>query len=141
MANRVRLNHAEVRRTSMLLSQESVRRVTRLVNNQAVQNAPGGPYSVGILKRTIGWSVRFVGTRVEGQSGSDLDYAWYVHQGTQPHRIESRNVPALRFYWRKIGRVYIGPHVNHPGQKAQPFLTDALTSVAPRYGYKVIIYH
>lgn len=141
MANRVVLNKAEVRRTAMSLGQKSVRQVTHLVNNQAVQNAPGGPYSTGPLKRSIGWQVRFMGTRVEGRSGSKLDYAFYVHEGTPPHRIRARSRPNLRFYWRKAGRMFTGPYVNHPGQKAQPFLTDALLTVAPRYGYKVVIYH
>lgn len=141
MPNRVVLNKAEVRRTAMSLGQKSVRQVTRLTHSQAVENAPGGPYSAGVLKRSIGWQVRFMGTRVEGQSGSDLDYAWYVHQGTQPHRIRARTKPNLRFYWRKAGRTFTGPYVNHPGQKAQPFLTDALLAVAPRHGYKVVIYH
>lgn len=121
-------------------ARKSVRNTTAAINRAARRNAPGGTYSTGRLKNSINWSVRTAGWNVRGQSGSDLDYAIFPERGTRPHLILPRRAPHLRFYWRKVGHVVRMKSVNHPGQRAQNFLTDALIDVAPRYGYKVIIY-
>lgn len=49
-------------------------------------------------------------------------YALFVEAGTRPHRIDARNVPNLHFYWTRLGRWFTGPHVNHPGTRAYPFM-------------------
>lgn len=124
----------------MRYARESVRKTTAAVNRKAVQNAPGGQYSTGALKQSIKWSMKTVGFSSVGTSGSDLPYAIFVERGAEDHEILARNAPNLRFFWRKRGVWFRGPRVSHPGQAAQNFLTDALSTVAPRYGYKVIIY-
>lgn len=134
------LNQARVRTTSLSLARKSVRQTTAAVNRKAVSNAPGGQYSTGRLKQSIKWSMRTVGVSVVGESGSDLTYAIFPERGADPHVILPRNATNLRFFWRKRGVWFRGPRVDHPGQKAQNFLTEALSTVAPRYGYKVIIY-
>lgn len=119
----------------------NVRTVTRLINDQARDRAPGGPYSTGRLKSSIHWSINQSAQVVVGRSGSELDYAIFPERGTRPHDIYPRSAPALRFFWRKVGRVVRLQHVNHPGAPAQNFLTNALLSVAPRYGYRVVLYY
>lgn len=52
---------------------------------------------------------------VKGSVGSRLSFAISVHDGAQPHLIEAKNKPNLRFYWEKVGRNFSGPMVNHPG--------------------------
>lgn len=139
MPSRVVLNRAQVKLTAQTSATRLVRTTTRAVNTRAVHNAPGGPYSTGKLKSSISWTLFDVGTTVTGRSGSDLEHAIWVHEGTQPHQIRAARAANLNFFWRKAGRRFIGPKVNHPGQQPQPFLTDALLSVAPRYGFKVVI--
>lgn len=119
---------------------KSVRTTTAAVNRQARQNAPGGLYSTGRLKSSINWSMTIAGTMVRGRSGSELDYAIFPEKGTQPHIIRPRTAPHLRFYWRRVGRVVRLNQVSHPGSAAQNYMTNALSTIAPRHGYKVVIY-
>lgn len=66
--------------------------------------------------------------------GSDLEYAGFVNDGTRPHVIRPRRAKALRF--TVGGRVVFAKVVNHPGQRAQPFLDRALREVAAQRGYR-----
>jgi len=59
---------------------------------------------------------------------ADAPYAAPVHEGAQPHVIRPRNARALRFEVEG-GRVVFARRVNHPGQRAQPFLRDAAQRV------------
>jgi hypothetical protein len=36
---------------------------------------------------------------------------------TKPHSIDAKNVPNLVFFWQREGRVFVGPHVDHPGSQ------------------------
>ena len=83
--------------------------------------------------QTSGWNVR-------GRSGSDLPYAIFPERGARAHVIHPVNKPQLKFYWRRVGRWVRFNRVNHPGQDAQHYMIRALTTVAPFYGYKVVIY-
>lgn len=114
---------------------------TAAVNRQARQNAPGGPYSTGRLKASINWSItrNIPGQSVMGVSGSELIYANSVHGGQPARTIVPVRARLLRFYWRKLGRRVALKRVSHPGTEAQPYLTDALKTVAPRYGFRVSI--
>lgn len=111
------------------------------VNRQARQNAPGGPYSTGRLKGSINWSLtrNQPGSGVTAVSGSELIYARSVHEGQPAREIIPVRAPRLVFYWRRVGRLVRLPRVSHPGTSAQPYLTDALKTVAPRYGFRVVI--
>jgi len=40
--------------------------------------------------------------------------------------IDSVNTPNLVFWWERENRLFIGPHVNHPGIVARPYLHPAL---------------
>lgn len=122
-------------------ARRDVQRTLVLINRSAREKAPGGPYSTGRLKASIRWKITInIRGLVAGESGSPLDHAIFAERGTQPHEILPRGPYPLRFYWRKVGRRVALPRVSHPGMKAQNFLTDALLEVAPRRGYRVVIY-
>jgi len=55
-----------------------------------------------------------------------VPYAFWHHQGTEPHVIRAKNAPLLVFFWKKVGRVVAFKQVNHPGTKPNPFLVNAL---------------
>jgi len=67
-----------------------------------------------------------MGMRVEGDkaiihTSPSTDYAVYVHEGTAPHTIKPKG-KYLRF--KGSGGNYVfAKSVNHPGTKANPFLT------------------
>lgn len=124
---------------SLSLARKQVRAATASVNRKARSNAPGGPYSTGHLKSTINWSIRTVGETVIGRSGSDLVYAYSVHEGQPARTITPRQAPYLSFYWRRVGKRVRFLSVNHPGTSAQPYLTEALSTQAPLWGFKVVI--
>jgi len=118
-----------------------VRRASGVMRTQAKRNAPGGPYSTGTLKN----SIHVEGPDVKGESvvafvGSDLIYANSVHGGQPARTIVPVRASKLVFFWRKAGRVVVRDSVNHPGTTAQPYLTSAMRTVAPRYGFKTVTY-
>lgn len=58
--------------------------------------------------------------------GSSLPYAYWVHEGTRPHLIRSRR-RQMRFVVR--GRVIYADVVQHPGNRANRFLSNHLRTV------------
>lgn len=94
------------------------------------------PVRTGRLKASIHPDpVRRTGPwRIDTGVSADAPYAAPVHQGARPHVIRPRNARALRFEVDG-GRVVFARRVNHPGQRAQPFLTNAahrVVSADPR---------
>lgn len=118
-----------------------VKRCANSITRRASRNAPGGPYSTGTLKKSIH---REPGPIDDGgityRVGSDLIYAYSVHEGQPARTITAHNAPMLRFFWRRTGQVETFRSVQHPGTKAQPYLTSAMRQVAPRYGFRTITY-
>lgn len=138
---RLEFKPGAVPRFANVAARRDVQRTLVLINRQARDNAPGGPYSTGALKRSIKWKVTTnIRGRVAGESGSDLPYAIFPERGTQPHAIYPVRSPYLKFFWRRLGRVVRLPRVSHPGSPAQNYMTRALLEVAPRRGYRVVIY-
>lgn len=65
--------------------------------------------------------------RIDTGVSADAPYAAPVHQGARPHVILPRNARVLRF---EVGsRIVFARRVNHPGQRAQPFLSNAVHRV------------
>lgn len=56
--------------------------------------------------------------------GSNKNYALAHHEGTRPHIIRPDRAQALRFVSR--GAIIFAGVVNHPGTKANKYLTDNL---------------
>lgn len=59
--------------------------------------------------------------------GSSLPYAYWVHEGTRPHLIRVKRNRQMRFVVR--GRVIYAEVVNHPGSRADKFLSRHLRTV------------
>lgn len=137
---RLQFKPGAVRSFATTQARKDVRSVTAAINRRARSNAPGGPYSTGRLKASINWSMRTSGWVVRGLSGSDLIYAYSVHEGQPARTIVPRRARRLRFFWRRVGRVVSMARVSHPGTAPQPYMVQALLTVAPTYGYKVVIY-
>ena len=55
--------------------------------------------------------------------GKRVNYAFFVHEGTRPHKIEPKKKKALR--WTAGGAFKFAKKVNHPGYKGDPFLRNA----------------
>lgn len=140
MASRVELKPGAARTLALNLARPEVRGLTASINRRARSNAPGGPYSTGRLKASINWSIRTVGDTVQGRTGSDLVYAYSVHEGQPARVITPKRAPYLGFYWRKVGKNVRFLSVNHPGTAPQPYLVQALLTQAPLYGFKAIVY-
>lgn len=63
-------------------------------------------------------------------NSAQVPYAQAVHDGARPHVIYARAGSAL--FWR--GAAHPVRKVNHPGNKANPYLTDALQATIPAIG-------
>lgn len=59
--------------------------------------------------------------------GPTAPYGVYVNDGTPAHDIDSHGPWPLRN--RATGQVF-GPHVNHPGTRANPFIRNSLGAIA-----------
>lgn len=144
---RVHIYHSRARRESNEAAEDFVRQVLREIAFQARLHLVFGPYTTGALAaslRTKGPFMEF--GRVGGSVGSDLNYASAVEGGAglygpkgSKYVIRPRRAKALRFYWRKVGRVVSLPVVHHPGQRGKNFLLKAAQSVARRHNMLVII--
>lgn len=60
-------------------------------------------------------------------AGPALAYAGFHHEGAQPHVIRAVRAPVLVFW--SNGRVVRAKKVNHPGNRPNRFLTEALREV------------
>lgn len=54
-------------------------------------------------------------------------YASFVDAGTRPHEIRARRASNLVFDWPKIGGIFVGKRVSHPG--------------TPAFGFAGLAYH
>lgn len=59
--------------------------------------------------------------------GSSQRHALLHHEGSRPHQIFPNKRKALRF--KQGGRIVYAHHVNHPGTKANKYLSDNLRAV------------
>ncbi|MHB1937070.1 MAG: hypothetical protein ACYCOR_10850 [Acidobacteriaceae bacterium] len=104
------------------LIQESADSLTGQLRATApVRKNPGAGVLGGTLRDSLVFDVGQLGATLLG-----VEYAQYVIQGTVPHPIDAKNAPELVFFWEKIGAVFHGPHVNHPGTRPNDFRFRAL---------------
>jgi len=100
--------------------------MTAKVAETVVVARANAPTKTHELQRSIGsqyhgggrWSVT-----------ASAPHAKFVHNGTRPHLIKGRSRSMLRFFWERVGAVVYLRQVNHPGTKANPFLTRAMHQV------------
>lgn len=105
-------------------------RRTLNVESQAKLNASGGGTGPNVrsgrLRASITHQLARDGGGLVGRIGSNVEYARYVEEGTEPHRIEARNKRAL--HWPGAAHPVLA--VNHPGTRARPYLRPALAAAA-----------
>ncbi len=68
------------------------------------------------------------GVTLIGYVTAGTPYAFFVHEGTNPHPIEANSAKALMFEGGN-GEMVFRKHVDHPGTPAQPWLKDAMVTV------------
>jgi len=130
---RLRLDRAALNRQLTASRRRKGDDVARRVVNRAKVLAP---VDTGRLRASIRMEARRTFTlKTVWTIGSDVDYAPYVNDGTQPHTIRPKNGQVLRF--RVGGRVVYARMVNHPGTRPNPFLDRALRDVALGEGFTV----
>ena len=101
------------------------RSVNRLAKETEWRGSVYANYRTGKLKQSIQTKRGKWKRGIEFKTGSDVDYALYVHEGTKPHEIKAKNAPYLVFYWPKVGKVVHFKRVWHPGTRAYKYLTRA----------------
>ena len=69
--------------------------------------------------------------RIEA-GGATAPYAPLHETGTRPHEIRARRVPDLVFWWEKVGALFVGKKVNHPGTRPYPFMGPAYLAAERR---------
>jgi len=101
---------------------ESLQRVTP-VGTPATTNK-----QIGALRESV--TIQAITNRRADISvgGPDAPYARAVEFGASPHPIRARRARRLRFFWQKKGRMFVGPMVNHPGNRAQPFFLPTVAA-------------
>lgn len=104
---------------------EYIYRMGLLTTGKARQRAP---VRTGALKSSIRMTRGADGIPTAVEITANIEYALAVHQGSRPHVISARDALVLRFP-SKSGTIIYAPRVNHPGNKPNPFLWDALLDV------------
>lgn len=98
------------------------------VETQAKLNATGqngGPrVQTGRLRASIHSQLGQDSQGLVARIGSNVEYARYVEEGTEPHRIVPRDKKAL--FWPGADHPVLA--VNHPGTRARPYLRPALAA-------------
>jgi hypothetical protein len=98
------------------------------VESQAKINASGsngGPkVRTGRLRASIRHQLERDSHGLVARIGSNVEYARYVEEGTEPHRIVARRKKAL--HWKGAAHPVLA--VNHPGSRARPYLRPALVA-------------
>lgn len=79
------------------------------------------------LERSISVQLTMASTGLMVRVGSDNRIALIHHEGTRPHVILPRYARALRF--TSHGHVVYAARVNHPGTRANRYLSDHLARV------------
>ena len=103
-------------------------RVLKFAKEEAPVSSQGGRVG-GTLQRSIKKTQsRDVGGRYSTgyDVTSNAPYSLFVIKGTRPHRIPVSGFTPLAFFWPKMGKGVVFMSVNHPGTKANNFLSRAL---------------
>lgn len=79
----------------------------------------------GALKKSLKIEHLNIGTEAAVKIGSSLHYARAHHDGTRPHKI-TPNPPNKNLVFSRGSRIIITKEVNHPGTRANRYLSDQL---------------
>lgn len=84
----------------------------------------------GRLQHSINTRIEGSFPKLTGRVVANAPYAYFVHEGTNPHPIfPKRPAYALAFWQESAGAFQVRSSVFHPGTEAQPFLRNALDAV------------
>lgn len=81
----------------------------------------------GSLMRSISVQMSMSSTGLVVFVGARSNIAFLHHEGTRPHVILPHTASVLRF--RSRGKIVFAGQVNHPGTKANPYLSRNLAQV------------
>lgn len=114
---------------------KEVARATYSIQENAKLNAP---VKKGFLRNKIDAIIK--NASLTGQIIVKVSYGIFVHEGTKPHIIRPKLKKMLA--WRSgggRGKGFIfAKIVNHPGTKANPFLSKAVDKERPTYQQNLI---
>lgn len=102
------------------------------IANDARANAPTMRIRANINVSTItetpeGKQIRIYVPLKEAPEARAYEFGSGIHsQAMQTYPINAKNVPNLVFYWQREQKWFVGPHVDHPGVAAKPYLGPAL---------------
>lgn len=158
---KIDLNNLRVAQVGVQLAAKEIAEATRVTFNRA--NALT-PVHFGNLRAGNQMTIKARRLSVTGTIENRVKYALAVHNGAKPHTIAAKRRKALTFFWGKAGGVqvfvprtragkrlgtglrktkngrvalWIGKgFVRHPGNKARPWLDDALREMAVQRGYR-----
>lgn len=156
---KIDLDQLRVLQVGVQLAAPEVATTTRLILNRTTVLTPK---KTGNLANANQMTMRARRTSVTGSVVNRVGYFWPVHDGARPHVIRAKNAKALAFKWAKIGGMqvfvpkkrgrmgtgvrrgrngmvafWIGKgYVNHPGNRARPFMVRAGKEIAAQRGYK-----
>lgn len=131
---RVELDLPQVQKAAMSPAIKLVSRACRRVEAEAKRTVR---VDTGRLRASIGTKMRVWKWQVRGRVGSRVSYSLVEHNGAKKHRIYPRRAKALRFYWKKVGRVVVLGGVNHPGTRGSFYLTTPMIRQLPKMGFRV----
>lgn len=121
----VSINDSQAQRVFIKFTDVDAKKRASRVFTFAKADAPVG--TTGALRDGIRLN-RSRDTRGRYATGYDVEstapHTLYVIKGTRPHKIEGN--PLLSFFWPKVGRNVVFRSVNHPGTRANNFLSRAL---------------
>lgn len=104
------------------------------VNSELQAKAPKAPGpGSGKLAHSIRYERHVTAESVQVRFISNVPYASYVIDGTDPHVIRPTAARALRWMWygHAPGAIAFAKFVNHPGTKPNPFPQEVLGEMAP----------
>jgi len=105
---------------------KEVARATYSVQNQAKLNAP---VKKSFLRNHIDATIK--NGSLTGEVIVKVNYGIFVHEGTKPHIILPLRAKVLA--WKYGKGMKFAKRVNHPGTKANPFLSKAVNKERPIY--------
>lgn len=108
-------------------NQDIGRYLYKLGRRVQVLSKASAPIDTGALRASIylNYDSGFVNPSVT--VGSNLRYAYMVHEGTSPHVITPNNARIMRFM--AGGRIIYAQRVHHPGTPRTEFLSKHLRTV------------
>lgn len=129
---RFQVDVRDIRRAANEAALAEIQTGARQVYNQARIFTP---VDTGRLRASIHLTVSRAFNNPSARIYTNVNYAPFVHDGTQPHVIRPRRRGG-RLRFRVGGMTVFAREVHHPGTSPTTFLTRALRRVAEERGWR-----